>query len=176
MPSFKNLKNVVGKKTIPEEYLENENNQEQQNLQDDEDRRNKGLNDLMNKGSPPPSISKYLPDQNQEDVIPYDQNAGTLINVGRFALNNLAMDKFGGGFPLAGSLKSVAPAVEGMSSVLGREAAGKAAMNLAAEEALNAAKAGQVGPTMIDVARSQNAASRAIDMADRFKNLKKRFR
>lgn len=42
----------------------------------------------------------------QEDPIPYDPNAGTLTNVGRFVANNVASDPgYAGMFPVAGSLK-----------------------------------------------------------------------
>lgn len=48
------------------------------------------------------------------DAIPYDENAGTMMNVGRFALNNLVGDEgYGNMMPaVAGSVKAVKKAVE----------------------------------------------------------------
>ena len=51
-----------------------------------------------------------VPDPNdQEDVVPYDPEAGTIMNIGRFAANNLAKGSFlAGGMPLGASAKLAA--------------------------------------------------------------------
>ncbi len=62
------------------------------------------------------SLKKYMPSMEQEeDVIPYDPNSGTLMNIGRFALNNLATDKFSGGMPVAGSVKAIGKLAQGVA-------------------------------------------------------------
>ncbi len=217
MPSFNNLKRMVG----PQETTEANTNELLQNIQGDDDRRTKGLNDFMNKSLDPPSLdpdsgkdipipqsqlpsaapagsmnmikqklSQYLPKEDTEDKVPYDPNAGTMTNIGRFALNNLASDKFSGAFPAAGALKLAAPLAEEVATrgggILGGELAAKAAMNHTADSALAHAAANPETESLIenqlkllspsqgnqlsDVARTQQQASRAIDYADRLRN------
>lgn len=214
MPDFKNLKKSI---SPADDATSAMNANALSDLQDDEGRRNKGLNEFMKKSLDPPSLdpdsgkdiqitpselpfknpmsaikqklSQYLPPESTEDKVPYDPNSGTIANIGRFALNNLASDRLSGAFPAAGSMKLLAPLMEEAApragGILGGELAAKSAMNATAEKALQAAapegesmlqsqlkllNPESAGPTMTDVARSQQSASRAIDQADRLRN------
>ncbi len=64
-------------------------------------------------------LQQYLPPSGpQEDAVPYDPNAGTMMNIGRFALNNLAGDQLSGAMPVAGSIKAVGKLAEEAPAIM----------------------------------------------------------
>jgi len=124
-----------------------------------------------------------------EDVVPYDPNSGTLTNIGRFMLNNLATDQgLGGAMPVAGSVKAVTkavqaapkeainipliaklmgktePAVEQSTRLFGDNAATSTARTTAD---ITADMAQNNLANAVDVAKTQQQLSRAVDMQQR---------
>jgi hypothetical protein len=112
-------------------------------------------------------------DPNSEpDAYPYDPNSGTLTNIGRFALSNLAKDPgVGGVLPVAGAVKAIAgeapEAAEALSrlGMFGRDVANTTE---ASNDAMDAALApGAAAGSGVDAIRAQQAQSRALDFAQR---------
>lgn len=117
-------------------------------------------------------LQKYLPQQPTQDVVPYDPNAGTLTNIGRFALNNAATDQFGGGVPGVGAVENVAKEgateMPNISKLLTASPSDVATAQDVANAAAKIANKGQAGSDILR-ARTQNVLSRAVDLAARNK-------
>lgn len=120
-------------------------------------------------------LKSVTPKDKEEDVVPYDEQSGTLMNIGRYMLNNAAKDPgYAGMMPVAGALKGV-PKAAGYFENQIANAAKNEVSRAAPVEALNQFAGQDLGVQFANQAKNRALDRQAVEQARRFGPLRNKL-